>query len=297
MPYFHVRVTRKSNRSHDALELDLSEDELHDRIVQPFLQAEAFMCGGKPILPSDVETIRINVTEESSKVLLPKIKIRRELERRKSSGIVIGAPSDEWYVTKEGEDVTRAFIKHPPREVEEKPKKLAETMSNNVFIVHGRDHEPMKELKAMLSEFGLSPIVLYEQAGASRTIVEKLEKYSDVGYAFVILTPDDIAGAREDFMSAMEGLIEGHLDLDDVFGDEINHRARQNVILEFGYFIGKLEKDGLHGRDRVCCLLKGDVESPSDMHGIVPLEFEKSISEVRNEIVRELRGAGYEIKV
>jgi predicted nucleotide-binding protein len=60
--------------------------------------------------------------------------------------------------------------------------------------------------------------------------------------------------------------------------------------MEFGYFWG------LIGRDRVCCLYKGDVELPSDMHGIVYIPFKKSANEARDMIIKELRAAGYEIK-
>jgi len=144
-------------------------------------------------------------------------------------------------------------------------------MSNKVFIVHGRSHKPMRELKAILKEFGLKPIVLHEQASGSLTVVEKLEKYSDVGYAFVILTPDDIGSSS-----------------DAVF---TSPRARQNVVLEFGYFIGLLS------RDMVCCLYKGEVELPSDMHGIVYIPFKDSVEEARDIIIKELKEAGYKIKM
>ena len=201
-----------------------------------------------------------------------------------------------------GRDVTRYFISSLPTK-DSKPK----PSTKNVFIVHGRDHKPMKELKAMLKEFKSNPIVLHEQPSGSRTIVEKLEKYSDVGYAFVILTPDDLGHLHDEFKKAKTSIllkeilkaIEGKQKV----GNEaeiltkifkmMEKRARQNVILEFGYFIGLL------GRDKVCCLYKGDVELPSDMQGIVYIPFNKSVSEVRDKIVKELsaRAAGYEIKI
>ena len=159
---------------------------------------------------------------------------------------------------------------------EKLPERRAVPSSNNVFIVHGREAKPVRELKIMLSEFGLNPIVLHEQPSGSRTIVEKLEKYSDVGYAFVILTPDDVGGPSEDRK---------------VLRFEGKNRARQNVILEFGYFMGKL------GRDRVCCLYRGDVELPSNMHGIVYIPFKESVKECRDKMVKELKAAGYDIKM
>ena len=167
----------------------------------------------------------------------------------------------------------------------------------DVFIVHGRDFKPIKELKEMLIEFGLNPIVLHEQPSGSRTIPEKLEKYSDVGFAFVILTPDDV-GCLETEITSFKSRLTGPLlrrpvlvtypEVTQLF-DSLKPRARQNVVLEFGYFMGKL------GRDRVCCLYKGDVELPSDMHGIVYIPFKESVKERRSQIVKELKEAGYQI--
>jgi len=163
------------------------------------------------------------------------------------------------------------------------PERRTAPLSNNVFIVHGRDHKPLEELKAMLIEFGLNPIVLHEKASGSRTIVEKLEKYSGVDYAFVILTPDDAGGSRHKYDKYLR-----KIDMRAV--EDFCERARQNVILEFGYFIGKL------GRDKVCCLHKGNVELPSDMQGIVYIPFKDSVEEARDMIIKELMEAGYEIK-
>jgi predicted nucleotide-binding protein len=198
-----------------------------------------------------------------------------------------------------GTDVTDEFLGKVGEEETTKIVTQTKPVSRNVFIVHGRDHAPMQELKRMLLEFGLSPVVLHEQPGGSRTIVEKLEKHSDVGYAFVILTPDDPylsakvkAGAPSKSHSAA-GVIPP-------FNEEINRahpeedgswklRARQNVILEFGFFIGRL------GRDRVCCLYKENVQLPSDMEGIAYIAFQESIKEVRSKIIKELKEVGYKI--
>jgi len=202
---------------------------------------------------------------------------------------------------------------------------FAKSPSNKVFIVHGRDRKPLRELKSVLKKLKLLPIVLHEQPSGSRTIVEKLEKYSDVGYALVILTPDDkrifdyqelddnirsvsakmsncsiqtLKAREEGEIKKVEELtrefIINALKLENQTSSllgSFKSRARQNVVLEFGYFIGLL------GRDRVCCLYKGKVELPSDMHGIVYIPFNKSVNEVRDKIVKELKAAGYEIKI
>ena len=210
----------------------------------------------------------------------------------------------------------------------------AETpLSKNVFIVHGKERQPVKDLKVMLYDFGLNPIILHEKPSGSRTIIEKLEKYSeDIGYTFVIPTPDDFGGSVPNKLKTEEALRTYDLEteilnyairrLSEAHAKEkiskeehdrlvqryqerkerVMHRridlmhppssrARQNVILEFGYFMGLL------GRNRVCCLHKGDVELPSDMHGIVYIPFSESVEEVRYKIIKELKAADYELKI
>ncbi len=152
-----------------------------------------------------------------------------------------------------------------------------------VFISHGKDLDPVKELKEILVEVGFTPVVLSEQPSLGKTVMEKLEAYSDVGFVFVILTPDDLGGFVElgSKWSRPQRLRK--------FLKTARNRPRQNVVLEFGYFVGKL------GRDRVTCLLKKPVEQPSDMQGIVYLSFQDSLKEIKMEILKELKAAGYEI--
>ena len=159
------------------------------------------------------------------------------------------------------------------------------TIGRNVFIVHGRDDKSKLELARILEKLRFRPIILSEQPDKGRTIIEKLEEETiDVGYAFIILTPDDIGFNAEGFDFSKEKGI--HMP-EDIF----KYRARQNVILELGYFIGKL------GRNRVCCLYKGNVELPSDIHGILFKKFKDSVKECFKDIVDELKAAGYEIEM
>lgn len=152
-----------------------------------------------------------------------------------------------------------------------------------IFISHGKDLEPLGELKKMLIEVGLTPVILSEQPSRGKTVMEKLEAYSDVGFVFVILTPDDLGGFVElgSKWSRPKRLRR--------FLKTAHNRPRQNVILEFGFFVGKL------GRDRVACLLKKPVEQPSDMQGIVYLSFKESLMEIKPDILKELKAAGYEV--
>ena len=147
---------------------------------------------------------------------------------------------------------------------------VAPTGGHKVFIVHGHDDRPKLILSNFLYGLGLKPIILHEQPNKGRTIIEKFEQYaSSVRYAFILLTSDDL------------GCTKGERNL--------RPRARQNVILELGFFMGKL------GRDRVCCIRTKDVEIPSDYHGVIYLAYQQSIQECFHDITRELHTAGYNV--
>jgi len=109
MNYYHVRITRRSDRGSDCVELDLSERNLLQSIVEPYKDGKKFLCGGILVDPFDIEAIQINKTSQPSSAYLPAIRARNAA----SSVLVIGIP-DEWYVTEEGEVVTREFISTAP---------------------------------------------------------------------------------------------------------------------------------------------------------------------------------------
>lgn len=114
----------------------------------------------------------------------------------------------------------------------------------NVFIVHGRNMEVLDTIELHLRRLHLRPIILRQQMDRGRTVIEKFEDSSDaIAFAVVLLTPDDVGGLRR--------------------GGKTQPRARQNVLVELGYFVGKL------GRRKVCVLSRGNVEIPSDYYGVL----------------------------
>lgn len=126
----------------------------------------------------------------------------------------------------------------------------SEERNCKVFVVHGRDNEAKESVARFLENLSVKAVVLHEQPSFGRTLIEKFEAYSeDVAFAVILLTPDDIGGLN----------LEPH---------ELKSRARQNVILELGYFIARL------GRLNVCALHKGGVELPSDYEGVVYIEMD-----------------------
>jgi predicted nucleotide-binding protein len=140
--------------------------------------------------------------------------------------------------------------------------------SNKVFVVHGHDEAALQTVARFLEQLDLEAIILREQPDQGRTIIEKFEDCAaDVGFAVVLLTPDDIAGSVAALGSAA--------------------RARQNVIFELGYLAGAL------GRGRTCLLRKGDVEIPSDLYGVIYIELDEADG-WKLRLLRELKAATLE---
>jgi hypothetical protein len=139
-------------------------------------------------------------------------------------------------------------------------------LKKRIFIVHGREKTPALELARFVEKrYPIDAILLEERAHRGRTLIEKLEDYSGVDFAFITLTPDDVGALK---------------------GEPLKERGRQNVIFELGQFIGKI------GRKNVCLFIRGDVEIPSDLHGIGYYRFTESVKECFIDAENELRENG-----
>jgi len=139
---------------------------------------------------------------------------------------------------------------------------------NKIFVVHGHDETMKLDVARFIEKLGFESVILHEQVNAGLTIIEKFEKYSDVGFAIVLYSPCDV-GSRN------ENEAESHL------------RDRQNVVFEHEYLIGKL------GREKVSALVKDDIEIPSDTDGIVYIDYDNA--EWKFKISKELKTAGYTV--
>lgn len=141
------------------------------------------------------------------------------------------------------------------------------TKSKRVFVVHGKNDQLKIAVARLVENLGLEAVILHEQPDGGKTVIEKLEANSiDIGYAIVLLTPDD------------EGYLKGH-------PEEAKPRARQNVLIELGLFIG------LIGRENVCCL-NGGVDLPSDYDGVVYVPVDSGDS-WKYVLAKNMKHAGY----
>jgi predicted nucleotide-binding protein len=140
---------------------------------------------------------------------------------------------------------------------------------DRVFIAHGHDDHAKEALARVLERLGVRVIILHEQASRGQTIIEKFEQHSGVDFAVVLMTPDDLGGSA-------------------AVPDHLNHRARQNVIFELGFFIAKL------GRANVCALYKPNLELPSDYMGVLYIPMD-SAGAWKYQLVAEMKAAGLRI--
>ena len=159
------------------------------------------------------------------------------------------------------------LLKSSELEVTSKDVNQKELNMSQVFIVHGHDDLAKIETARFIEKLGFEPIILHEKASSGKTIIEKIESYSNVGFGIVLYTPCDI-GAKK--------------------GDEtnMNNRARQNVVFEHGYLIGKI------GRQNVTALVKGEIETPNDISGVVYISME---TDWKISLAKELRDSGYNV--
>jgi predicted nucleotide-binding protein len=171
-----------------------------------------------------------------------------------------------------------------------------------VFIVHGHNHQKLSEVKQFIkAELNLDTVVLNDERSGGMTLLEKFEHYANsVKYAIIILSDDDYGMSRGDseidFVSNMTNHIrylhelmqvnEHYYDASIIplpskfspFSEmyenfanilsNVKYRGRQNVILEMGYFFGKL------GRKNMAILYSPGVELPSDINGLTYILYD-----------------------
>ncbi|MFS0605603.1 TIR domain-containing protein [Peribacillus frigoritolerans] len=138
-----------------------------------------------------------------------------------------------------------------------------------VFIVHGHDELAQSKAARFVEKLGFETIILHEQASSGKTIIEKIEKYSNVGFGIVLYTPCDIGAKNEP-------------------EPKFQTRARQNVVFEHGFLMGKI------GRSNVCALIKDEVEAPNDISGVVYVTMD-SHDAWKNKVAKEMLESGYKI--
>lgn len=279
MPYYHVLIEaygliRPYGSIKPLYQLDKTDlSEIKEEVILPYLKEEQFIFDGYFLNKRKIKRILIKESAYTSKTYADALNkefaddpiyFRRE-------DIV----SDE---NKYTTDITRRIFKEcKSLLLEAKPKSEAPTPNNpqiqmdksKVFIVHGHDEAAKEAAARFVEKIGLEAIILHEQASSGQTIIEKIEANSNVGFAIVLYTPCDLGASK----------------------GEIDHpkpRARQNVVFEHGYLIGKI------GRENVCALVKGDIETPTDISGVVYIKMDEGDG-WKLAVAKEMKKSGYDV--
>jgi predicted nucleotide-binding protein len=148
-------------------------------------------------------------------------------------------------------------------------------LARQIFIVHGHDSEGRDQLELALHRLGLEPFVLMNSSGGGKTIIEALE--GKIGYDYssdfgiVLMTPDDLGYAKKDGPEKAEP------------------RARQNVVLETGMLLSSLT------RARMAIVIKGHIEIPSDLEGIIRFHYNDHVKEIVPKLCQRLKEAGFDL--
>lgn len=178
-----------------------------------------------------------------------------------------GLATAEGFLQSRINDLTEDLQEPQPQQFVSKTEVAKDT--RKVFVVHGHDHGSKESVARYLSKLGLEPVILHEQVDQGRTIIEKFEHHAEVSCAVVILSPDDVASPKND---------PAHQE----------KRARQNVIFEMGFFVGRL------GRKHTFALLQKGVTRPSDVDGVLYISMDDDVT-WRMRLVGELKASGMDV--
>lgn len=154
--------------------------------------------------------------------------------------------------------------------------------AKKVFIVHGHNDSLKVDVARTVEQMGLKAIILHEQDDYGETIIQKFENNAiDIGFAIILLTGDDLAVSNRDLEREKK---------EKDFNAKYHLRARQNVVFEMGYFIGKLD------RAHVVELLEADVEKPGDLDGTLYIPIDKE-GMWRLKLAKRLKSVGYSVDI
>ena len=273
MPYYHVLIESYES-SKPYYELDKTDlSEIKEEIVIPYLNGKEFTVDGYSLDKTKIKRFIIKESDCSSEEYAA-----REQAKLSPNIIMVILPREIVESSAYTRDITNCILKEcrsllqgatSKSETPTVTKPKVPMDKSKVFIVHGHDNAAKEAVARFVEKIGLEAIILHEQASSGKTIIEKIEANSNVGFAIVLYTPCDLGRSKEE-------------------EDPLKPRARQNVVFEHGYLIGKI------GRENVCALVKGDIEKPNDISGVVYIKMEGE-KEWKYKVADEMKACGYDV--
>ncbi len=271
--YYHViaEINEKVGKSGNNKEIsELNKTDItviEDEIITPFLQDKRFQIDGHFLQSGQIKRLVVKQTEKTADEL-----VKYEYDHMAEGVFMMISGADVVEYEKHSVDITKELIKNAESKIsnpEPAGKKVSAMDYGKVFIVHGHEEAMKVSVARFIEKIGFEPIILHEQASSGMTIIEKIESYTNVGFGVVLYSPCDLGG-KNVASSVQRG------------------RARQNVVFEHGYLIAKLQ------RNNVCALVKGDVETPNDISGVVYVAFDEHEA-WKMKLAKEMKNSGYQI--
>lgn len=243
-------------------------DSIIQEVIAPFIQNRRFQFDGYFLEPKEIKRLAVRQTEKSSEDL-----VKFEYDTMPEGVFVVVRRENVVEYDKHSKDITSDLFKLAETGVKIAPPDTASTGTSldntKVFIVHGHDDAAKLSVARFIEQMNFKPIILHEQASGGKTIIEKIESYTDVGFGVVLYTPCDVGGKA-------------------TTGPKLEKRARQNVVFEHGFLTAKL------GRHNVCALVKGVIETPNDISGVVYVPLDEHDA-WKMKLAKEMQNAGYKI--
>lgn len=266
---YQILVTMKNNKKYSEYNIEKTEKEIIDEYIVPYISNDDFFLGSCYVNKKNIEEILVKETDQ-------KIEGIQGYLQSTVGRNVIYIYSKENTLRNDccgrnivSDLIKKALVIERENKADLKEKTLKSTVKNNkVFIVHGHDKEMRETVARFIEKIELEAIILYEQANSGKTIIEKIEENTDVRYGIVLYSPCDHGKSQNE--------------------EELKNRARQNVVLEHGYLMGKL------GRKNVIALTKGELELPSDLSGVINPKYD-SEGFWKFKVAKELKENGLEI--
>ncbi|WP_394228909.1 TIR domain-containing protein [Pseudoalteromonas spongiae] len=258
---------RNSEYWYDCQDLN----ELNEDVIEPYVKKQEIYISGREIAYSNIHSLIIKSSSFPIDDLV-------NMARNRVPPGVLYVPIAPGVVRGNNglTDVTKELVKRKRAQLTEAPvqKSITNPEGSNhghskVFIVHGHDDLAKTTMARFIEKAGLDPIILHEQVSFGMTIIEKIESYSNVDFAVILYTPCDFGGSNKEDSTPQP-------------------RARQNVVFEHGYFLGRL------GRSKVSAFVKGSLETPNDISGVVYTPLDDA-GAWKMSLLKELKAAGYSV--
>ena len=265
-------IIEKHGNYKQFFELDKTDlSEIEDDVVVPYLQGRTFQFDGYFMQPNEIKRIVVKQTQKTTSELSD-----YENDNRSPGILIFTSRQDIVAYDEYTTDITKQVFSNSQAKIDLEnvaDSNLIEEQEiidkRKVFIVHGHDNLAKVETARFIEHMGFEPIVLHEQVSSGDTIIEKIEKYSNVGFGVVLYTPCDVGAKAET-------------------EPQLKYRARQNVVFEHGFLNSKL------GRQNVCALIKGEIETPNDISGIVYVSMD-NLGAWKLALAKEMRDSGYDV--